>query len=113
MIALRVLLVGFLVGILGYTFVAVGNDGINFPLIAINNVMALGWTGQFHLDFVCYLILSALWVGWRHRFSGPGLGLAALASVGGIIFLSVYLLVLSRQVANFEELLIGDRGMSK
>jgi hypothetical protein len=64
--------------------------------------------GQFNLDFMGMLTLSALWVAWRHRFSKAGLGLGALAFFGGSLFLSIYLLVVSRQSGgDMKELLLG------
>ncbi len=51
------------------------------------------WPGQFNLDFMGFLALSAIWVAWRHQFSAGGLGLAVLAFFGGMLFLSIYLLI--------------------
>jgi hypothetical protein len=56
------------------------------------------------------LMLSALWVSWRHRFSGVGLALGVVAFFGGMGFLSVYLFVQSFLTkGNVVEILIGDR----
>ena len=53
----------------------------------------MGWPGQFNLDFMGFLTLSALWVSWRHQFSPAGLALGLVAFFGGMPFLSAYLLV--------------------
>ena len=45
------------------------------------------WPGQFNLDFTTFLMLSGLWVAWRHHFSASGLILGAIAVVGGMLFL--------------------------
>ncbi|MBO6543610.1 MAG: hypothetical protein JJ939_02725 [Alphaproteobacteria bacterium] len=65
-----------------------------FPLF-FSDIFAMTWAGQFNLDFLGFLSLSALWVAWRHHFSAAGLGLSILAFTGGIPFLSVYLLYAS------------------
>ena len=54
------------------------------------------------------LTLSALWFAWRHEFSLPGVALAILAAIGGSLFLSIYLLVLSWQTkGDINQLLLG------
>ena len=42
-----------------------------------------------------YLILSGLWIAWRHRFSTTGIVLGLIASVLGILFFAPYLLFVS------------------
>jgi hypothetical protein len=66
-----------------------------------------GWQGQFNMDFLFMLTLSALWVGWRHGFTAAGLGLAFLAATGGALFLSIYLFVQSFRCADVREILVG------
>ena len=66
------------------------------------------WPGQFNLDFMFILTLSATWVAWRHRCSIGGLGLALLAFFGGASFLCAYLLILSLQAkGDAREILLG------
>jgi hypothetical protein len=92
-----------------YTTVTIANHGLNFLPIFLADLAAMGWPGQFNLDFSFMLTLSALWVAWRHQFSLPGLLLAGLAAIGGSLFLSTYLLVLSWQVkGNINQLLLGS-----
>lgn len=66
-----------------------------------------GWQGQFNLDFLFMLTLSALWVGWRHGVNPAGLGLGLLAFLGGAMFLSVYLFVQSFRCGGMREILVG------
>jgi hypothetical protein len=69
---------------------------------------AVGWAGQFNLDFMSMLTLSALWVAWRHRFSAAGLLLGVLAFFGGALFLTAYLLIVSRRAGGVNEVLLGE-----
>ena len=110
MIFLRTLSIAFLVVIAIYTTVAISNDGFDLVTPFISDIIAMNWSGQFNIDFMMYLILSAIWVAWRHDFSGGGLVLAAIASVGGFLFLGVYLLVqIRRSEGDVERLMLGDR----
>ena len=90
--------------------VAVAGSGWNLLAVFFSDMARMGWPGQFDLDFMMMLALSALWVAWRHRFSPAGLGLAVLAFFGGSLFLSVYLLVLSLQArGGVRDILVGSR----
>ena len=100
----------FLIIISVYTVIAISNDGFDLITPFVGDILALSWSGQFNLDFMMYLILSALWVAWRHDFSGAGVALAAVASVGGMLFFAVYLLVqIGRAEGDIERLLLGHR----
>jgi hypothetical protein len=35
----------------------------------------MSWSGQFNLDFMTFLGLSAVWVAWRHQFTRGGVAL--------------------------------------
>lgn len=110
MITLRSISAAFLVIIAVYTVIAISNDGFDLITPFIGDIFAMGWSGQFNLDFMMYLILSALWVAWRHDFSVAGVALAAVASVGGMLFLSIYLLVqIGRSNGDIVRLLMGER----
>ncbi len=52
-------------------------------------------------------MLSALWTAWRNAFSGVGLLLGVVAFFGGMMFLAIYLLILSFSVRDIGELLLG------
>ena len=55
------------------------------------------------------LSISAIWVAWRHQFSAAGLGLGMLAFFGGMLFLSVYLLIQTgRSGSDLKVLLLGE-----
>ena len=106
--AFRFLLLLILASLVGYTAVVINNHGPGFLPIFFGDIGKMGWPGQFNLDFSFMLALSALWVALRHEFSFPGLLLAVLAAIGGSLFLSTYLLVLSWQVkGNINHLLLG------
>ncbi len=110
MTAFRVLL-GVLWAILvGYTGIVIANHGMGLLKVFFGDMAAMGWPGQFNLDFMFMLMLSALWVAWRHRFSIGGLALGLLALFGGSLFLATYLLVLSWMTSgDLKRMLLGAR----
>ncbi|QLC25904.1 hypothetical protein HFP57_13305 [Parasphingopyxis algicola] len=95
MAAFRTLLVLLCLGIVLYTAIVVGEHGMNLFPAFFGDIAALGWPGQFNVDFLSFLILSAVWVAWRHAFSTTGFALALLAFSGGGLFLTIYLLIAS------------------
>ena len=95
MTAFRILLIALLLNIIIYTAIVIGNHGANLVPDFLGDILALGWPGQFNVDFLSFLILSALWVAWRHNFSLAGLVLAVPALFGGMMFLAPYLLIAS------------------
>ena len=110
MFMLRVLLALIWLSIAGYTAAVIANHGIGLFPIFLGDIASIGWPGQFNFDFTCMLMLSGLWVAWRHRFSAAGLALGLAAFVGGAFFLSAYLLVVSVQTkGQIDELLMGRR----
>jgi hypothetical protein len=99
-----------MVALSAYTLVVIGEYGMNLFAVFFGDIGKMAWPGQFNLDFLFMLMLSATWVGWRHQFSPQGLGLALLAFLGGAMFLSIYLLVVSFQIkGDARALLLGDR----
>lgn len=78
-----------------YTAVVISREGLDLLPVFFGDITALTWSGQFNLDFLLMLTLSALWIAWRHRFSPVGMALAAGVLVGGILFLIPYLLIAS------------------
>ena len=110
MTALRVLLVVMGATVLAYTGLAVANEGVNLFATTLPVLPEFGWPGQFHVDFATYLVLSGLWVAWRHGFSAAGIALGVGASLLGMIFLATYLLVASAKAnGDIEKVLLGDR----
>ncbi len=83
--------------LLGYTTAVVARHGMGFLQIFFGDIAAFGWPGQFNLDFLLLLALSALWVAWRHEYSTGGLLLAVAAFFGGAGFLLPYLAIASWQ----------------
>jgi len=110
MLIFRMFMVLLLVAIVAYTGVTVANEGFGLVEIFFGDIAKFGWPGQFNFDFMLLLILIAFWVAWRHQYSPGGLLLAAVASVGGVLFLSTYLLVLSVQTrGDAKQMLLGSR----
>jgi len=110
MTAFRFYLVALCLFLSYYTFVVISDFGINLFLPFFGAIINMTWSGQFNLDFMMMLSLSALWVGWRAGWTAQGLLLAVLAFFGGALFLSVYLSVLCiREKGNVKQMLVGFR----
>jgi hypothetical protein len=108
MTAFRIFLAIIFVVIAGYTAIVGANHGYGLFAVFFGDMAAMGWPGQFNLDFMFMLALSALWVSWRQQFSGAGLLLGLLAFFGGASFLSIYLFIVVGQAkGNAKELLLG------
>ena len=108
--AFQFLLSLFLVSILAYTAVVINNHGWNLLPVFFGDILKMNWPGQFNFDFMSMLLLSGVWTAWRNHFSWKGLGLAILAIFGGILFLSIYLLVLTKQaIGDIHEVLLGKQ----
>ena len=110
MTSFRIYLAAIWLVIFVYTAVVIANHGTDLFPVFFGDIARLGWPGQFNLDFMFLLSLSALWVAWRHQFSAGGLSLAALTAIGGAAVLSIYLLVVSLQVkGDVRALVMGMR----
>jgi hypothetical protein len=110
MIAFRTFLLCVWLLIAGYTAIVAANHGLNLLPVFFGDMASLTWPGQFNLDFFCMLMLSGLWVAWRHQFSPAGLVLGLLALFGGAFFLSAYLLIVSVQArGDMQALLLGSQ----
>jgi len=109
MAAFRILMATFFIAIAAYTSVTIANHGWNLIPVFFGDMAAMAWPGQFNFDFMCFLLLSALWVSWRHNFSATGLALGVVASLGGMLFLSAYLFIVAGQAdGDVRKLLLGD-----
>ena len=107
---LRNLAILFFIIMAIYTGIVIAEFGPNPLSPFIADLMSLTWSGQFALDFGTYLILSALWIAWRHRFSSSGIVLALLAPIGGMLYFSVYLIVaIARAEGDIKALLLGQQ----
>lgn len=91
-----------------YTTRVIADHGWGLFGVFFGDMRSMGWPGQFNLDFTLLLALCALWVAWRHRFSGAGLLLGLTAFFGGALFLTAYLFVASLVAkGDVKELLLG------
>ena len=105
----RLFLLTCLIAIAAYTSVTISNHGINLLPVFFGDMAEMAWPGQFNLDFMGFLALSAIWTAWRHQFSAAGLGLGVLAFFGGMLFLSIYLLIQTgRSKGDMKVLLLGE-----
>ena len=109
MAAFRVFLVAIFLWIVGYTAVVVVTHGFGLIPIFFGDMAEMAWPGQFNLDFMGFLFLSANWVLWRHHYSAASIPLAILAFFGGIGFLAPYLLYVSVTAqGDMKEILLGQ-----
>jgi hypothetical protein len=92
-----------------YTTVVIANHGIGLLPIFFGDIGAMEWPGQFNLDFLMMLVVSASWTAWRNRFRPGGLALAAIAFFFGAGFLLIYLAYLIfRHRGDPAVVLLGD-----
>ncbi|HAY07895.1 MAG TPA: hypothetical protein PKV67_02510 [Hyphomonas sp.] len=111
---LRILLVLMLIVLSAYTAIVIANHGINLLAVFFGDIAAMAWPGQFNLDFLGFLILSGIWTAWRHEFSPAGLGLGVLAFFGGMMFLTIYLLIVSLKTSgDIRAVLLGEARASQ
>jgi hypothetical protein len=69
----RIFLVTIIAVIGVYTAIVIANHGMGLYPIFFGDIADMTWPGQFNLDFLGFLILSGVWVAWRHAFSVGGL----------------------------------------
>ena len=93
MTPLRIFLIVSTVLIYAVTGIASANHGINWPAVALGDLMALNWRSQFDTDFVVYLLLGATWISWREGFTFQGHLYAFFSVFLGGMFTFPYLLV--------------------
>lgn len=109
MTALRALCALIFLVLLGYTGVVIARHGMDIAPVFFGDIAKLAWPGQFDLDFLFMLLLVSLWVAHRHRFSPRGIALGFGAAIGGMLFLSAYLLIASlRARGDLAVLLLGE-----
>lgn len=108
MVLFRLFLVTCLLVIIPYTAVTIANHGLDLLPVFFGDMVAMGWPGQFNLDFFCFLLLSGLWVSWRGGFKPADLALGVAAVFGGMPFLAIYLLILlARHKGDLRPVLLG------
>lgn len=110
MAAFRIVLVILWTVLAGYTAIVLSRYGMGLLPVFFGDIAKAGWPGQFNLDFLCFLVLSAFWTAWRNAFSGTGALLALVAFFGGAGFLLPYLLFLTlRERGDMARVLVGPR----
>ena len=108
--AFRILLAMMIAGLLAYTGSVVMNHGLAFLPVFFGDILRMEWPGQFNVDFSCLLLLSGLWLAWRHHYSPAGLVLGVLGIFGGTAVLAPYLLIASfTATGGMKEILLGSR----
>ena len=109
MTVFRSLVLAIWLALIVYTVIVIANHGWGLVPIFFGDIAAMTWPGQFNFDFAGFLILSALWTGWRDKFSPAGIALMPVALFGGIGFLGVFLLVLSFRHDSLQSLILGKQ----
>jgi len=108
MSAFRALLILVWIVFVSYTAVVITNHGMGLLSIFFGDISAMGWPGQFNLDFLFMLMFSALWVAWRNEFSASRLMLSLCAFLGGTLFVPAYLFILTWNAnGNMKAVVIG------
>lgn len=106
----KTLLIVQTIGLLTYTFFSYQTEGAGLISVFAQNVFSLNWSGQFNLDFFCYLTLSGIWIMWRNKFSNKSILLGVAAMIFGIVLFAPYLFWLTiKENGEIKRVLIGDR----
>jgi hypothetical protein len=104
----RLALAAYIVVLLVYTGIVIANHGMGLIPIFFGDIAEMTWPGQFNLDFMGFILLTAFWVAWRNGFSAIGFILALMVPAGGIGFTSAYLIYLSYQTnGDIRAMLLG------
>jgi hypothetical protein len=107
---LKSLLITQTITILCYTFFSFQREGANLFQIFVANITALNWSGQFNLDFSCYLTLSGLWIMWRNKFNSNSILFGIVAMILGIMAFAPYLLyLLTIEKGDLKKVVIGNK----
>jgi hypothetical protein len=97
--ALKTLLTISTVAIYTLTIIAIVAYGWNWPLIAINDLLALNWRSQFDFDFIIHLLLLASWVVWREGINARAYLFGLLCVVMGGMFSFPYIIYATYQAS--------------
>jgi hypothetical protein len=84
---LTLLLLLQLAFILVFSLSAFQKQGPDLFQFFIGNIVAMNWSGQFNVDFICYLMLSGFWIMWRSKFSIGSVILGFAAMILGILLI--------------------------
>lgn len=108
--AFQLVLIALWLVLATYTGLVIARHGLDLLPIFFGDMAKLAWPGQFNLDFLCFLVLSALWTAWRNGFSAGALALALVAFFGGAGFLLPYLFWLTlAERGDMRRVLLGVR----
>lgn len=108
MLLFRLILIAMIINIIGYTLLTGMVHGWDLMPVFFGDIAKINWPGQFNTDFLSMLVLSASWTVWRNNFSPAGIGLGVLALFGGIMFLAIYLLILTfKENGDMKAILLG------
>ncbi|PLW67947.1 hypothetical protein [Pseudohalioglobus lutimaris] len=111
MIEVRILLTVSTIAIYTLTVIAIVAHGWNWPLIAINDLLALNWRSQFDFDFIIHLLLLGSWVVWREGGNSRAYLFGFLSVVMGGMFSFPYIIYATFQASGKpRELLLGVHG---
>ncbi|KTE42366.1 hypothetical protein ATE62_04910 [Sphingopyxis sp. HIX] len=110
MVWFRAFLITCTLSILIYTAVTISAHGWNLLPIFFGDMAAMSWPGQFNFDFFTFLLLSGIWTAWRNDFTLGAFALGLVAMLGGMLFLSAYLTLLSfRHGGDVDAIILGVR----
>ena len=84
--------------------------GINWPAVAVQDLLALNWRSQFNTDFIIHLLLLANWISWREGYTPKGYLFGFLSVVMGGMFSFPYLLYATYLAkGDARKVLLGNR----
>jgi hypothetical protein len=106
---LRAILISQTILLLVYTAFAVRNEGWGFLQIAVSNIGSLTWSGQFALDFACYLMLSGIWIMWRGGFQSKSIFIGIVAMILGIVVFAPFVIyLLGKEKGDLKKVILGQ-----
>ncbi len=105
--AMKYLIAAMIAVIWIYSGAVMLHEGLDFFTPFVSAILTVTWPGQFALDFLLYLLLSAIWVAWRHGFSGAGIALGFAMLFGAVVFLPYLLIAALRSGGDPVVFLIG------
>lgn len=106
---LQLLFIAQFIGIAIYTVYVGTHKGWDLASVFFSDLSSLNWAGQFNFDFLNYLVLSGIWIAWRHKFSFTGIISGVIASILGILFFAPYLFFVSINTkGETKKILLGE-----
>lgn len=111
MFFLRLVLIAGWLLVTAFMLLVMGRQEVAEAYVFVSDIVGLTWRGLFNVDFIVHLLLLAIWVMWRHRFSVAGILCGLLCLGGGALFSFPYLLVASLQAkGDLKRLMLGRQG---